>query len=485
MPSKLQVIVDTQVKGLDKLEGLGGKLQRTGANLTKFATLPLLAAGTAAFKFASDADEASSKAERVFGDAFDSIASDAANMNDAFSEAQFLDAAGTFGQMAQGMGFAQDESAALSKQWLGMAQDFASFNNLDVADTLDAIRSGISGEMEPLKRLGVVLNQATIEAKAMELGLWDGTAAIDAQAKAAAVTALITEKMGAAQGDFAATSEGAANSTRILAGNMVDLAADLGTQLLPVGIAILTFLKNLLTGFQNLPEPVKALIVPIAGLVAAIGPVVFVGGKLVSSFNSIKGAFMALKVVMLANPFVALAAAVIAIAALIILNWDKITEFLRKAWNFIIGGVLAFADRLRSVWETITGAVSTAWNGIIGIIKGVINGIITAINAFIGFINGIQIHIPAIGVGPFQTPAFDWWGLGIPTIPQLAEGGIITAPTLALLGERGPEAVVPLDKAWGETHFHSHIEVRGEDPFIRNPEDLVRINQRIAFLEGF
>jgi hypothetical protein len=108
------------------------------------------------------------------------------------------------------------------------------------------------------------------------------------------------------------------------------------------------------------------------------------------------------------------------------------------------------------------------------------------INGLFGFLNGIAIGIPEINVGPIHVGGgvIDPFNIGL--IPHLAEGGIITRPTLALMGEAGPEAVVPLNQTGvGGTHFHSHIEVKGEEPFIRNEEDLIRVQQRVAFLEGF
>ena len=86
------------------------------------------------------------------------------------------------------------------------------------------------------------------------------------------------------------------------------------------------------------------------------------------------------------------------------------------------------------------------------------------------------VHVGGGVIDPFN----------IGLIPHLASGGIITSPTLALIGESGPEAVVPLGSGRGPvTEFHSHIDVRGEEPFIRNEEDVLRTQKRLAFLSGF
>lgn len=159
----------------------------------------------------------------------------------------------------------------------------------------------------------------------------------------------------------------------------------------------------------------------------------------------------------------------------------------------LIGGVFevagnvagAMVDGITKAWLLLQAITTAVWTSITGIIKGVINGIIDVLNGFFGFLNGFQIGVPEINVGPVHVGGgvIDPFNIGL--IPHLARGGIIDSPTLALIGERGPEAVVPLDRGVGRGNFTSVINVKGEDPFIRNEDDLVRVQQRIAFLEGF
>lgn len=158
----------------------------------------------------------------------------------------------------------------------------------------------------------------------------------------------------------------------------------------------------------------------------------------------------------------------------------------------LIGGVFEVAGKvvdtvvkgITAAWMLLSAVTTAIWTGITGTIKGVINGVIDVLNGFFGFLNNFQIGIPAIDVGPVHIGGgvIDPFNIGL--IPHLAEGGIIDHPTLALLGESGREAVVPLDKKIGGD-FHSHITVQGQDPFIRNEEDLIRTNERIRFLAGF
>lgn len=105
------------------------------------------------------------------------------------------------------------------------------------------------------------------------------------------------------------------------------------------------------------------------------------------------------------------------------------------------------------VWQGMKDFVSDIWNGIWNIIKGFINLIIKGINAMIRGLNKLKFSIPdwvpVIGGKSF--------GINIPQIPMLAEGGIVTKPTLAMVGEAGPEAVVPLDKYNNNTHNNRPI----------------------------
>lgn len=110
-----------------------------------------------------------------------------------------------------------------------------------------------------------------------------------------------------------------------------------------------------------------------------------------------------------------------------IIGWliDKIAD--------AIGAVGNIGDAFRALGQ-VAGAI---WGGIQAAFKAGINLIIADINGFITLLDKIQIHVPAVGVGPVHTPAFDWNGLGIPQIPYLAEGGDILRSGLAMVGERG------------------------------------------------
>ena len=119
----------------------------------------------------------------------------------------------------------------------------------------------------------------------------------------------------------------------------------------------------------------------------------------------------------------------------------------------VIAAVAALALGIKYLWETnenFRNSVTTIWNNIKTTIKGAINGILGYINKFIDGWNKIELNIPTIKI-PFYGEV-GGWSIGLPNIPKipmLADGGIVNSPTLAMIGEAGPEAVVPLGKGFG------------------------------------
>lgn len=260
---------------------LGFKSRFSGA-MRGFAPLAGLIGGAslvAGFKSAiagaSDLAESTSKANVVFGEASASVrafANDAAKSLGQ-SEAQALEAVGTFGNLLRSVGLAEQDAAKFSTTMVGLASDLASFNNTSVDDALIALRSGLVGETEPLKRFGVNLNEAALKAKALELGLSDGKATLDANSKAQAAYALIMEQTTLAQGDFARTADGLANQQKILSARWSEMTTALGQELLPATTGFVSFLsdkgipalseaggaaKDAASALNSLPGPVKA-----------------------------------------------------------------------------------------------------------------------------------------------------------------------------------------------------------------------------------
>jgi hypothetical protein len=133
----------------------------------------------------------------------------------------------------------------MSKTLVQLAADLASFNNTSVQDAIEALRSGISGETEPLKRYGVAINDVRLKEEALRLGLIQtAKGTLPVAVKAQAAYALILKDTALAQGDFARTSTGYANQQRILAAEMENLNAELGEHLLPLWKQFIGFMRD-------------------------------------------------------------------------------------------------------------------------------------------------------------------------------------------------------------------------------------------------
>ena len=185
---------------------------------------------------ASDKAEAASKVNVLFGASADIVtaASEDAATSVGLSSGAYLTAAGDLGNLTTNLGFSGAEAANMSVDMLALAADMGSFNNADTTDVTEAMGAAFRGETEPIRRFGVMLDDASVKAKAVEMGLYDGIGAIDKNAKAQATYALILEQTTAAQGDFARTSDGLANTQKISAAKMDEAWTKVGESLTPI-----------------------------------------------------------------------------------------------------------------------------------------------------------------------------------------------------------------------------------------------------------
>jgi hypothetical protein len=398
-----------------------------GRKMTMGLTLPIAAGAVAAFKMASDVDESLSQVGQVFGEEADKVIAASENINDAFSQADFLAFSGNLGDIAQGLGIAADESDDMALSVLDLSQDLSSFKNVPVEQAVGAITSALAGERESLKSLGIVIKDVDVKQRALEMGLWDGTSALTSAAQAQATMSLVTEKSANSIGDFDRTSEGAANTTKIATANLKDMAANIGTQLLPIGSKLLTWVSETIKKFTEMSPEAKKIIVVVLGIAAAIGPVLMIGAKLIKLFGFIGKAFKVMQLLFMLNPFTLLIVAVIALAALIYLNWDKIVAFMKVTWDKIKEMAAAAGDWIKEKWVAMIDWFKGLPGRIAAAVSGLFDGLKTAFKNAINWIIGkwndfkISIRLPKILGGRTLT-------INTPNIPTFHDGGTFTAP---------------------------------------------------------
>lgn len=286
---------DSAVDGAKrKAESLDQTFTRIGRNLSKFGsrmtlgvTLPLAAAGAAAFKLASDAEEASNKFEIVMGGSADRVRASLKELEGQIplTTGELLNLAAGTQDLLVPMGLARDAGAEMSVQFIELAGDISAFNNVPVAQVLADIKSGLVGSSEPLFKYGVDTRVAALETVALANGLIEEGEKLDDVARAQAVLLQIqaqsTDAMGAAQRE----AEGAAQQMAFLFREVRQLGEEIGRVLIPIFVPMISGLRDAVTWFRNLSPEVQGLVVKVGLFAAAIGPIAFIVGKLTTGLG--------------------------------------------------------------------------------------------------------------------------------------------------------------------------------------------------------
>ncbi len=203
-------------------------------------------------------------------------------------------------------------------------------------------------------------------------------------------------------GATAASAETAAGKMKILSNSIGETKESIGAALLPVVEAVLPILNKFAMWAQDNPEAFLA----VAGAIGAVAV-----------------AIVATNIAMALNPFALIAAGIALLVVAIVTAYNKF-EWFRDGIKLIV-------------------------NTVIGFFAGMVNAAIGAVNAIVSAYNSIPLLPDLPKVPSMPVPQLGGQGAAsvVPrNIPRMAEGGIVSSPTLALIGEAGPEAVVPLDR---------------------------------------
>jgi hypothetical protein len=192
-------------------------------------------------------------------------------------------------------------------------------------------------------------------------------------------------------------------------------------------------LLGLLIPLANWAQENSKVFLIVAGVIGGVAAAVLAANAAMKVYQAtlviVKAAQFALNLVMAANPITLVVLAIGALVAAFVLAYQK-SETFRDAVNGLFGaiktGVIASVEFIKGYLETV-----------MGFYKSIFNGIATLWNNTIG---KLSFTVPS------WVPGFGGKGFSVPKIPMLAEGGIVTGPTLAMIGEKGPEAVVPLNR---------------------------------------
>lgn len=211
--------------------------------------------------------------------------------------AQWLRNQGVFNTLLTGFGDTADRAQLMSQNLTQLGYDISSFFNISIEDAMQKLQSGISGELEPLRRLGYDLSQARLEQTALNLGIKESVANMTQAEKAELRYYAIMTQVTTAQGDMARTLEAPANQLRILQAQLTQAARAIGNifipalnAILPYAIAVVQVIREIANALANLAG-FKLTDVDYSGVnSAAVG-----AGSLANNLDDAAGAAKKLK----------------------------------------------------------------------------------------------------------------------------------------------------------------------------------------------
>lgn len=414
---------------LDQLEDHTNKSTDAFSRLAKAIGLVMIARKAldtikTGIDYASDLAEVQNVVDVTFGSATEAINSWSKECLAAYgmNEVSAKRYAGTIGAMLKSSGLAGDAIVDMSKDMVGLAGDMASFYNLDLETAFEKIRSGISGETEPLKQLGINMSVANLEAYALSQGI---TTAYNEMSQAEQVMLRYNYLMSTtadAQGDFARTQDSYANQTRLLSESWLEFTGVMAEQLLPVLTTIVSWLNNIVAFLTENADMVSAVLVGLATTVGilAVAWVVHAAAQWLAV-----AANQALIVSLLSNPILWIAL-IIGVLVAAMYRWIQSIGGVKNAWEIcklalIVGWnavklafftgvywVIDLVDKLKLCWQKAGVAIANFMGdmkvSVLTILQNMINGAIDIINKFIGVLNKIPgVSIDAIEHVTFAT----------------------------------------------------------------------------------
>lgn len=369
---------DLATNASKSLSTLSSNLTKAGKTMTLAITAPLIALGTAAAKMAMDAIESENLVAVTFGKMTGEITKWSNNLSNSLglNAYEVRKQAGVMYVMTKSMGLAEEQAFDLSKNISMLAYDMASFYNLDPTEAFDKLRAGLSGESEPLKRLGIIVNETTIKTYAYTHGLAEQGKELTEQQKVLARYGVIMEATKEAQGDLARTIESPTNQLRVLKSSITMTVTELGMSLMPMMQSAMKVIKEwadkvkeLVAEFRKLPQATQDSYIKLALLVAAGGPILIGLGMVANALKVIVGLVVGLA----ANPVIAGLLAVASAIGLIVtavnaLNSGKagLMTNLATKWGVNFGpettpgwqNINSALPQAPSVWDQLKGSIT-------------------------------------------------------------------------------------------------------------------------------
>jgi len=431
--------VDKAIREFKQLETTGEKAQFAIKKAAVPAAAALVAVGAAAFDAVKGAMEDAAAQEQLARNirGVTNASDSAIKKNEDFIASLSMSTATADDELRPALQklVVGTENLEEAQNGLRLAQDIAAGTGKDLATVSDALAKAYAGNDKGLKALD----------PRMKTLLKDG---LDVEG----AMSVLADTFG---GDAAAAADTAAGRFKRLQIGLSETKESIGAALLPAIQALLPFVETLGNWAQENTTifiAVGAAIATIAVAVIAVNTANKLWAATALATTAINAAlatsFTALQVATGAIIITAIIAAVVALQVKF--------NILGKAIDGVAVVATALWDGMKAGFAGVVSAIGAYVNGLVAVYKGLFNGIATVWNNTVG---KLSFKIPG------WVPGIGGAGFDVPDIPMLANGGIVSSPTLAMIGERGPEAVVPLTGSNSPGLGNSvTINVNGGDP---------------------
>jgi hypothetical protein len=320
----------------------------------------------------------------------------------------------------------QTGSVTKAQELAALSMDVAAATGKPLSVVTDAVARAAGGQVKALAKLDPKLKGLIKEG-------------LDAEG----AMSVLADTFGGAATTKANTAQGQFQRLQL---SLAETKETIGAALLPIIEKVLP----VLTTFGNWASENTAVFLTVAGVIGGIAAAVLLVNGAMTAWTAITTAFTAVQAafnaVMAVNPIVLIVVGIGLLIAALVIAYKKFEGFrnvVDSVFSFIKTAVSGGFDFFKGYIEFV-----------LGIYKGIFNGVAKIWNNTIG---KLSFKVPG------WVPGFGGKGFDVPNIPMLAEGGIVTGPTLAMIGERGPEAVVPLDRYRGGGG-DIYVTVQGGDP---------------------
>ena len=297
--------------------------------------------------------------------------------NVGLSKNEFNELGTLIGSQLKNAGTPMKDLAGDTNNLIGLGSDLASMFGGTTRESVEAISSALKGERDPIEKYGVSLKQASIDAKAAELGFSKVGGSFDQNAQSAATVALIMDQTADAQGNFARESDTLAHKQQVAGAQWANLKGKMGDLFLPTLTRVMGFVTDkALPGFERMVGALKALgswisgnaawLAIAAGSFAVLGASAWIAsGGLAAMGLAIKGVFVAISTGIKSIPVIGWVIAGIGLLVAALTWFFTKTEIGRKIWAAAWNGIKAATAAVVSWFQTTALPILQAvWNGI-------------------------------------------------------------------------------------------------------------------------